>query len=405
MEFDILDPQLYAGDPFPVYAWLRNHAPLYWDQRHELWIVSKYKDVEYISRNPQLFCSRHGVMPDTDTPISMITMDDPRHTQLRSLISRGFQPRMVKTLENRIREVVAASIDAIAERGSCDFVRDLAVPLPMLVIAEMIGIRPEDRETFHHWSDTMILAASQNNNVAVMEKAVAAYAEYAEYLKDVFEERRRNPREDLVSILVAAQSEGSLATNAETIAADELLQFMTILLVAGNETTRNAISGGMLTLCEHPEERAKLLANPELIPTAVEEILRWVSPVVGFRRTATQDTDLRGQTIRAGQKVLMIYQSANRDEDAFEDAHLFKVDRHPNYHLAFGVGPHFCLGANLARFEIRIMLQELLRRLPDIDLAPGTRAERVLSPLIRGIAKMPVVFTPERRPAGGIHAA
>lgn len=399
MKFDILDPHLYAGDPYPVYKWLRNEAPLYWDERYEIWIVSKYKDIEYVSRHPELFCNRYGVLPDSDSPISIITMDDPRHAQLRALISRGFQPRMVKTLEARIRDIVTASIDAVAQRGNCDFVRDLAVPLPLLVIAEMIGIRQEDRAIFHEWSDTMILAAAQSQNAAVMEKAIVAYHEYAKYLQDVFEERRRNPREDLVSVLVAAQREGSLAVDEETIAADELLQFMTILLVAGNETTRNAISGGMLTLFEHPEERAKLLANPDLLPIAIEEMLRWVSPVSGFRRTATQDTELRGKTIRTGQKVLMIYQSGNRDEDIFEDADCFRVDRQPNYHMAFGVGPHFCLGANLARFEMRIMIQELLRRLPDIDLAPGAKPERVLSPLIRGIAKMPVVFTPERQRA------
>lgn len=397
MQFDILDPNLYAGDPFPIYHWLRHNAPVYRDERTRLWILSKYKDIESVSRNPAVFCSGQGVLADSDHPVSIITMDDPRHAQLRSLISRGFQPRMVKTLELRIREIVRECIDAIAEKGEADFVKDLAVPLPLRVIAEMIGIRSGDMDRFAHWSDTMILAAAQDNNPAVMEPALKAYSEYAEYLQEVFAERRGNPREDLVSILVAAQTEGNLAKDENSIAADELLQFMTILLVAGNETTRNAMSGGMVVLSENPQERAKLLANPELITTAVEEIVRWVTPVVGFRRTATQDTEIRGQQIRKGEKVLMIYQSANRDEEVFEQADKFKVDRQPNYHLAFGVGPHFCLGANLARFEIRVMFEELMRRLPDMAVAPGAKPVRVPSPLVRAIASLPVTFTPESR--------
>jgi len=395
MDFDILDPQLYAADPFPVYRWLRENDPIYWDQKNLLWIVSKYDDIVYVSKNPETFCSRYGVTPDADLEISIITMDDPRHAELRSLINRAFTPRMVRTLEDRIREVVKESIDAVAERGSCDFVKDLAVPLPLLVIAEMIGIRKEDRKRFWEWSDTMILAAGQSDNPEISENANRAFGEYAEYLQAVFEERRREPREDLVSVLVAAQDDGTLA-GAEDRSADELLQFMTLLLVAGNETTRNAISGGLLVLSEFPEERAKLIANPNLIESATEEIIRWVSPIVGFRRTATRDTELGGKKIRKGDKVLMLYQSANRDPDAFNDPDVFKIDRDPNYHLAFGIGPHFCLGANLARFEIRVMMSELFRRLPDINLAPGAQPVRIPSSLVRGIASLPVVFTPER---------
>lgn len=399
MHFDLLDPQLYADDPFPAYRWLRRRAPLWWDEKNRFWVVSTYADVAYVSKHPRLFCSGHGVTPDADVMISMVTMDDPRHTQLRSIISRGFTPRMVARLEPRIREVVAAAIDAVVERGRCDFVRDLAVPVPLLVIAELIGVRTEDRDDFWRWSDTMILAAGQQNNAAVIEKAAAAYLEYAEYLQSVFEERRRQPREDLVSVLLAAQDDGRLAADEDNLSADELLQFMTLLLVAGNETTRNAMSGGMLAFCENAGEWARLVARPELVPSAVEEILRFVTPVVGFRRTATCDTQLRGQTIRAGEKVLMLYQSANRDETVFADADAFRVDREPNEHLAFGIGTHFCLGANLARLELRVLFEELVRRLPDLRLAPGGRAERVPSLLVRGIASLPVVFTPSSRSA------
>jgi len=399
MEFNILDPHLYAGDPFPVYAWLRDESPVHWDDRNNLWIISKYDDVAYVSKNPKLFCSRFGVTPDADIQISMVTMDDPRHTQLRSIVSRGFTPRMVATLEPRIRQIVRECIDEVASNGSCDFVKDIAVPVPLLVIAEMIGIPREDRQAFWHWSDTMILAAGQQNNMEILEKASIAYLEYANYLQRIFEDRRRNPQDDLVSILVAAQDDGRLGSDGENLSADELLMFMTLLLVAGNETTRNAMSGGMLVLGENPDEFDRLRADIGLLPSAVEEILRWVAPIVGFRRTATQDTELRGQTIRDGQKVLMLYQSANRDADAFDQPDCFRVDRQPNDHLTFGIGTHFCLGANLARIELRILFEELLQRLPDIHVPADAEVVRIPSPLVRGIASLPVRFTPERRSA------
>lgn len=397
MDVNILDPQLYRGDPHPVYAWLRREAPLYHDKHNELWLASKYEDVVYVSKHPRLFCSGRGVVPGSSALVSIATMDEPRHTRLRKLVNRGFTPRMVRLLEPLIRETVEQSIDALAGKGRCDFVDDIAVPLPLIVIAEMLGIRHQDRDRFRRWSDTMIAAGGGRAEAdpEIRKGASAAFVEYAAYLRDVFEDRRRTPREDLVSILVQAQDAGTLAADEESLDNDELVMFMTLLLVAGNETTRNAIAGGMIALGEHPEERAKLLGDPGLIPSAVEEILRWVSPVICFYRTATGDTELRGQRIRAGERVLLIYPSANRDEDAFEDAHRFQVDRHPNPHVAFGIGNHFCLGANLARLELRIMLEALLRRLPDLALAPGTRPSYTDSPFVRGVERMPVVFTPE----------
>ena len=396
MKFDVFDPDFYAGDPFPTYATLRREDPVHWDEKNQVWVLSRYADVVKVSKNPQVFCNRFGVTRE-DTPISIITMDDPRHSQLRRLISRGFTPRIVSTMERRIDEVTTASIDAIAERGGCDFAGDLAVPLPLLVIAEMIGVRPEDQDVFHEWSDAMILAASQQDRPEIITAATDAYLAYTSYLQEIFAERRREPRDDLVTILLQAQEDGTLAKDDENISADELLQFMTILLVAGNETTRNAISGGMVALSENPDEWRRLRENPELLPLAVEEILRWVTPVVGFRRSVLEDTEIRGQPIRTGERVVMLYQSANRDEEAFVDADRFRVDRRPNDHLAFGIGTHFCLGANLARAEIRVMFRELIRRLPDIRMAPGARPEMVRSALVRGIASLPVVFTPEQK--------
>jgi cytochrome P450 family 142 subfamily A polypeptide 1 len=393
--FHVLDPKLYAGDPFPTYAWLRKHDPVHWDDRNRCWVVTRYEDVAYVSKRTDLFCSGRGVMVDTDDPISIVTMDDPRHAELRRLISRGFTPRMVGLLEPRIEAIVTACIDAVAPLGACDFTQAIAVPVPLLVIAEMIGIRPEDRARFAHWSDTMVLAAGRSAEPEVLARAARAYAEYNEYLQEVFADRRRSPREDLVSVLVAAQADGKLASH-DRIAHDELQMFMTLLLVAGNETTRNALSGAIAAFSCFPEEWERLREEPELLPDAVEEVIRFVTPVVGFRRTATRDTGLRGRRIAAGDKVVVLYQAANRDEQVFDEPDRLRIDRRPNDHLAFGIGAHYCLGANLARAEIRIVLRELLRRLPDIRVAPGASPVRVPSPLVAAIESLPVVYSPER---------
>jgi len=398
MDFNILDPTFYANDPHPAYAWLRDNEPVAWDDTNQAWLLSKYADVAFASKNPKLFCSGNGVMVDSDMPISIVTMDDPDHTLMRGLVSRGFTPRMVAPLEDKIRDLARTSIDAIAPQGACDFVKAIAVPIPLMVIAEMIGIPREDRHAFWHWSDTMIAAAGQYDNAEILEKATQAYIEYAAYLNAIFTDRRHNPRNDIVSALLVAEGDGRLNRDKAALEADELIQFMTLLLVAGNETTRNAISGGLLALIEHPEQLEKLRANPQLLALAANEIVRWVSPIIGFRRTATRAIELRGRTIRAGDKVVLLYQSANRDPEAWNDPESFRVDRETNDHLAFGIGTHFCLGANLARQEIRIVLEETLWRLRDIRLNPESEPKRVSSPLVYGLDSMEIVFTPETQP-------
>ncbi len=392
MALDVLDPELYRGDPHPDYAWLRKNDPIHWDARRELWILTRYEHVVHVSKHPRLFCSGRGVRPGNPTPLSIVTMDEPRHTQLRRLVNRGFTPRMVGLLQPRIEAIVAESLARVLSRGQCDFVADVAVVLPLLVIAEMLGIRSEDRERFWHWSDHMIAADGHYDDPEVMARASRAYGEYAAYLKDVFADRRRRPQEDLVSVLVNASDDGLLSTNEDTLTDDELVMFMTLLLVAGNETTRNAISGGMIALLEDPEERAKLCARPELLASAVEEILRWTSPVINFMRTATQDTSLGEKPIRAGQRVMLFYASANRDEVVFPEADRFRVDRQPNPHVAFGIGNHFCLGANLARLEIRKMFEALIPHLEDVRLAPGGQPVYAPSSFVRGVESLPIVF-------------
>src|SRR5262245_6501891 len=394
MQPNLTDATLYAGDPYPTYRWLRREAPVYWDAASRLWVVSRYDDVVQVSKTPEVFSAAQGVLPESDAPVSIVCMDDPRHQRLRKLVNRGFTPRMVGLLEPRIRALATGLVDAIAARGACDLVHDLAVPLPLYIIAEMLGIRQEDFARFHDWSDRLIGVAGNYDDPVKVESSTSAYVEYGNYLKAVFEDRRRAPREDLVSILVAAQQDGMLAEDEEAMENDEIVMFMTLLLVAGNETTRNAIAGGMLALMENPDQYALLRERPALIDHAVEEILRFVSPIICFRRTATEDTHLRDQPIRAGERVLMLYQSANRDEDVFADPDRFDITRNPNPHVAFGIGTHFCLGANLARAELRIMVQELVNRLPDLRVAPGAAPARVASTLVRGISSLPVAFTP-----------
>ena len=392
MQPNLTDSTLYAGDPYPTYKWLRENAPVYWDAASRLWVLSRYDDIVQVSKNPEVFSAAQGVLPDSDAMVSIVCMDDPRHLRLRKLVNRGFTPRMVGMLEPKIRALTTEILDGIAARGACDLVREVAVPLPLYIIAEMLGIPREDFPRFHDWSDRLINVAGNYDDMTKVMDATTAYAEYGAYLQEIFESRRREPREDLTGILVAAQQDGMLAPDEEAMENDEIVMFMTLLLVAGNETTRNAIAGGMLALMEHPDQFALLRRRPELIDLAVEEILRYVTPIICFRRTVVRDATVRGQAMKPGDRVLMLYQSANRDEAVFPDPDRFDITRDPNPHLAFGIGAHFCLGANLARAELRIMIEALVERFPDMRVAPGGAAERMASTLVSGIRRLPVVY-------------
>jgi cholest-4-en-3-one 26-monooxygenase len=313
-------------------------------------------------------------------------MDPPTHTKHRRLVSLGFSGKVIRNLEQHVRDITKDIIDEVAPLGACDFVDRISAELPLRVIVEMVGVPREDRRKVLDWSNTMIAFDDPEYGGGAREKGMMAAAELFMYANELAEEREKNPSDDIVSLLMHADVDGERLSRAD------FSSFFMLLLVAGNETTRNLISGGMLALIEHPRERARLMADRALLPTAIEEMLRWVSPVNVFRRTATRDTEIRGQKIREGEKVALFYASANRDEDAFPNPNVFDLGRTPNDHLAFGIGPHFCLGANLARLEIRVMFEEILRRLPDIELA-GT-PERLRSYFINGIKRMPVRFTP-----------
>jgi cholest-4-en-3-one 26-monooxygenase len=393
-EIQLANPDTFVnGVPHDIFRYLRRHEPVSRQiamDGEPFWAVTTYQDVITVSQNPQVFSSAQGTNIEDQhggTELMMVNMDAPRHTKLRSLVSQGFTPKMVRALEPHIREVATQIIDGVAARGECDFVTEVAAELPLQVIAEMIGIPLEERHLVFDWSNRMIGLEDPEYGTTIEDAAQAAAQMFA-YADSLATRRKEHRRDDLISVLIEAEVDG------EQLSQMEFDFFFLLLSVAGNETTRNLISGGMLALIEHPEERAKLIAKPALMPTAVEEMLRWVTPVMYFRRTATQDTELHGQEIRAGEKVTMWYSSANRDETAFQEADRFLVDRDPNPHLGFGGGgPHFCLGASLARLEIRVMFEELIRRLPDIEL--GGPVARLRSNFIAGIKHVPVRFTPE----------
>jgi len=407
LDVDFLDSANWDASMPERLRWLREHDPVYWSEASRCWILAKYHDVTDVSKDQERFTSALGVRANYPVKLGLIDEAEPRHTELRRLINKGFTPRMVRLWEEKFETLCDEVLSAIGPRGECDFVREVAVPLPLLLIAEMMGIHREDRERFHHWSDAMIAGDGNFHRPEIVTKAAQAYMEYSHYLTAIIEERRREPREDLVSILVGAKDAGLLrrfdadpaffADDQIELANDELIKLLVVLLVAGNETTRNGISGGMQLLIEHPQVRHELIVHPEKIPLAVEEMLRLVSPVHTFSRTVTQDTLLHGKALRLGQKVLLVYPSANRDADVFPEPDRFQIDREP-HHVAFGIGSHFCLGANLARMEMRVAFREILRRLPDMEYASGGPEFRP-SALVRSCVRFLVRFTPERRAA------
>jgi cytochrome P450 family 142 subfamily A polypeptide 1 len=406
IDIEFLASQNWDESMLERLEWLRENDPVHWSEKDRLWVVTRFEDVATVSKNQDLFTSAEGVRPGNPAKLGLIDEAEPRHTKMRSLINRGFSPRMVKKLEGPFRAITTEAIDAVAKRGECDFVTDIAVPLPIRLIAEMMGIRQEDRDRFHRWSDEMIAADGNADDPEIMATAHKAFLEYSTYVTEVIEDRRADPREDLISILVGAKDQGLIGDfgGAElpagegvteehlALANDELIMLLVVLMVAGNETTRNGISGGMQLLIEHPEVRRKLIEDPTRIPAAVEEMVRLVSPVRTFGRTATRDAELGGRHIQKGQQVLIVYPSANRDPREFPDPDRFDIDREP-HHLGFGLGVHFCLGANLARMEMRVAFEELLRRLPDMRYA---EEGPVLKPsaLVRSCVRMKVQFTP-----------
>jgi cytochrome P450 len=385
--------EFYAGDPHPVFRRLRREDPVHWyPGSGGMWCLLKHGDIVTVSRDPQRFSSSRGILIGMraanfkrpfGVPPTILEMDPPDHNRHRKLVIQAFTPRATAGLETVVRQIARECLEAIEPGSVQDLVEALAVPIPMYVIAEMLGIPRKDRSDFRRWSDAVIEAGSGRRSAATD----AAFGEMLGYFQDVLGERRRAPKHDLVSTLAHAEMEGARLTDPE------ILIFCTTLLAAGNETTRNLISGGSLVLMRNPDQRRRLLAQPGLLPNAVEEMLRWWTPVRSFTRTATRATELRGRTISEGETLLLLYGSANRDEEVWgEDSDRFDVTRNHTHqrHLAFGFGEHLCLGAPLARLETRVLFQELLARYPHFELAgdpvlPGSR-------LMHGVERLPVLF-------------
>jgi cholest-4-en-3-one 26-monooxygenase len=398
-DVNLADPgNFVAGVPHEMFEVLRREAPVWFHPRsgdvEGFWCIVKYPDLVELSRDPGHASSALGGITLHDgSPEDlemqrqmMLMMDPPKHTKLRLLVNKGFTPRMIGKLEDHIRDVTRSIVDAVAARGECDFVVEVAAELPLQVIVEMMGVPDGDRHKIFEWSNRLIGSEDPEYNVS-RDEAIGAATEMFMYSTELAAAKRKNPGDDIISTLLQAEVEGNKLTDTE------FNLFFQLLAVAGNETTRNLISNGMHFLFENPDQRAKLAADRSLLPRAIDEMLRYASPVMYMRRTAPEDFELRGQTIKAGDKIALWYISANRDEDVFEDPHRFDITRSPNEYVAFGGGgPHFCLGANLAKLEIRVMFEELLDRLPDIELAGDV--QRLRSNFINGIKHMPVRFTP-----------
>ncbi len=375
-------------NPYPYYALARQMAPVVWNDALGTWNVFKYEDVRAILRNPQLYSSDAlRFYPQLERRgQTMLTTDPPRHTQLRGLVNLAFTPRRVAELEPRIRQITNEALDAALPTGRIDIIEDLAYPLPVIMIAELLGVPPADRARFKRWSNVIVSNLGIDFAVGVPDSLQQAQDEFIAYFEQQIEDHRLHPRDDLIQALLGAEIEGRKLT------AEELLSFCILLLVAGNETTTNLIGNAIRCFIDHPAELARLRADPSLIPSAVEEVLRYRSPVQATIRFASSDSELRGQAIKQGQRLVVFLGSANRDADEFPNPDAFDVARTPNRHLSFGLGIHFCLGAPLARLETKVAIETLLSRVPAFQRADNAPLEPVEGFIMHGIKSLPLNF-------------
>ncbi len=395
-DIDLTDSKPFVDRvPHEWFAFLRKNAPVWWQDETDgpgFWAVTTHADCTTVNRDYEHFSSARKAtyiwdLAEDDLAqqqLLMLNMDPPLHTRYRRLVNKGFTPRTVNQLHDRIHAATDGIIDAVIESGQADFVTDIAAELPLIVIAELLGVPDEDRHRMFDWSNRMI-GSEDPEYQTVGEAAQQASMELYAYASELFSVKRADPHDDLMSVLTEVEIEG------EKLSELELELFFLLLTVAGNETTRNLISGGMAAFFENPDQWDKLRNDRSLLPSAVEEMLRYVTPVMNFRRQTTGGLELGGQVIEADSKVVFFHVSANRDEAVFDDPHIFDITRDPNPHLAFGAGgPHFCLGANLARMEIRVMFEHLLDRMPEMELAGDV--QRLQSQFISGVKHIPVRF-------------
>jgi cytochrome P450 family 142 subfamily A polypeptide 1 len=379
---DLLSGAFFVDGARDVYRWLREHEPVFHDEANDLWGVATYDGVRRVGADGATFSSALGSRPEAGPMPWMIDMDGADHSKRRRLVSGGFTPARVRAMGPKVRAICDDLVDRVCERGECDVVADLAAPLPMIVIGDLLGVDPADRDDLLRWSHGML--ASLTGEPEGFEAAAEAFGAYVAYAHAVIASRRAQPQDDLFSLLVHGEVDGERLTD------DDIVFESLLLLIGGDETTRQVTSGGVELLLEHRAQMDALVADPRGLAVAVEEVLRWVSPIKSMARTTTRDVELEGVELAAGSKVVVLYESANLDERQFDEPDRFDASRTPNEHLAFGFGPHVCLGASLARLEVHAMLDRILQRLPGLDQA----SDAPLTRSITGLERLPVRFAP-----------
>ncbi len=391
-DIDLTDGTFYAdGGARAAYRWMRANEPVFRD-RNGLAAASAYQAVIDAERTPEVFSNAGGIRPDQPGFPYMIDMDDPAHLLRRKLVNAGFTRKRVHAQLPSIETLCDTLIDAVCERGECDFVRDIAAPLPMAVIGDMLGVLPEQRSMLLKWSDDLVCGLSSHLDAesATFQAVMEAFSAYTAFTMDLIGKRRAEPADDLFSILVNAEVDGQRMSD------DEIVFETLLILIGGDETTRHTLSGGTEQLLRHRDQWEMLQREPERVPVAIEEMLRWTSPVKNMCRTLTRDIEFHGTQLCEGEKMLLLFESANFDETVFDEPERFDATRDPNSHVAFGFGTHFCLGNQLARLELRLMTQRVLQRLPDLRLASGDPLPLRPANFVSGLESMPVVFTPSR---------
>jgi cytochrome P450 family 142 subfamily A polypeptide 1 len=387
---DLTDGNFYAdGGAREAYRWMRANQPVFRD-RNGLAAAASYQAVIDAERDPETFSNTGGIRPDNPGMPYMIDMDDPGHLLRRKLVNAGFSSKRVMDKVAGIDTLCDTLIDAVCERGECDFVRDIAAPLPMAVIGDMLGVLPQERSTLLKWSDDLVCGLNSAADAETLQAVMDAFAGYSAYATETIAKRRAEPTDDLFSILVNSEVEGSRLDD------QEIIMETLLILIGGDETTRHTLSGGTEQLVRHQDQWQRLLTDQSLLPGAIEEMLRWTSPVKNMARTAMRDVDFHGTQLREGEKMLLMFEAANFDESVFGDPENFRIDRNPNSHLAFGFGTHFCLGNQLARLELSTMVRKVLERLPDLRLADESALPLRAANFVSGLEEMPVVFTPSK---------
>ncbi|MFC7447992.1 cytochrome P450 [Rhodococcus daqingensis] len=385
-DIELADGRFYAGefgDPRRDYAWMRANEPVFRD-RTGMAAAASYTAVVDAERDAGLFSNAGGIRPEIGPLPHMIDMDDPDHLQRRKLVNTGFTRKRIEAKIDDIGRICDQLIDAVIDRGECDFVRDLAAPLPMALIGDMLGVRPQERAMFLRWSDDLMNGQGSNVSADTIDRMMSSYGAYVDFTMRTIEERRAAPTNDLTSVLVHAEIDG------QRLADEEIVAETLLILIGGDETTRHVLSGGMEQLLRNPEQRDRLVADRSLVPQALDEMLRWVSPVKNMCRTVTRDVEFHGTGLREGEKIMLLFESANFDETVFENPEVFDVARDPNPHIAFGFGSHFCLGNQLARLEGRMMFERLLERIPAMELATDGPLPVRPASHVTGLEEMPV---------------